>query len=65
MASALIVALAEGVPPTADSPSVVEALVVMENSIVGESPEALFDPSADEGLLSYNRVGKVNNRWMT
>lgn len=51
MASALIVVLAEGVHPTADSPSVVEALVVMENSIVGECPEAFFDPSADETFV--------------
>lgn len=39
---------AEGVPPTAMSPLVVEALVAVENSIVGECPKALVHPSMDE-----------------
>lgn len=42
---------AEGVPPTADSPLVVEVLVVMDNSIVEECPSALFDPSVDETFV--------------
>lgn len=34
VAPAPVVALAEGVPPTAESPLVMEALVTVENSIV-------------------------------
>lgn len=46
VAPAPVEALAEGVPPTAESP------LVMEASIVGEGPRDLFDLSVDETYVS-------------
>ncbi|TWW81704.1 hypothetical protein D4764_01G0015190 [Takifugu flavidus] len=53
-----VVALAEGVSPTAVLPLVMEAPVTVENNIVGESPGALFDPSVDETFVSQSGGGK-------
>lgn len=44
----------EGVPPTAGSPSVVEAPVTVEKSIVWDRPKALFDPSVEEAFVSQS-----------
>lgn len=43
----LLVALAEGLLPTAESLSVAGAPIVVENSIAEEYPDALFNPSVD------------------
>lgn len=52
--SAPVVPLAEGVPPTAESPLVMEAPITVENSTVGESLGALLDPSVDKTFVSQS-----------